>query len=148
MERTTINLRDDMQELARLRDLVDALGRKQGWSAQVLGDVQLALEESATNVIHYAFRTGGAAPALAGEHEFAVRLDCTGEELTVELEDDGPPFDPLALPPPDFESPLEEMRVGGWGIHLVRQVMDETAYRRQDGKNLLILKKRLTGTAR
>ena len=148
MERTTINLRDDLTELARLRDLVDALGRKHGWSAQVLGDVQLALEESATNAINYAFRTDGAAPARAGEREFTVRLNCTADELIVELEDDGQAFDPLTLPPPDFESPLEEMRVGGWGIHLVRQVMDEVAYRRQDGKNLLMLKKRLTGTVR
>jgi serine/threonine-protein kinase RsbW len=148
MERTTINLRDNLTELARLRDLVDSLGRKHGWSAQVLGDVQLALEESATNVINYAFRTDGAAPAAVGEHEFTVLLDCTADELTVELEDDGQPFDPLTLPPPDFESPLEEMRVGGWGIHFVRQLMDDVAYRRQDGKNLLILKKRLTATGR
>lgn len=145
MERITINLRNDLKELARLRDLVDEFGRGHGWPDRLLGDVQLALEESATNVINYAFRSGNAVPALAGEREFTIRLGSTADELTVELEDEGQPFDPLTLPPPDFESPLEEMRIGGWGIHLVRQVMDDVVYRRQDGKNLLILKKRLAG---
>jgi serine/threonine-protein kinase RsbW len=60
--------------------------------------------------------------------------------MKVEVEDDGRPFNPLEAPPPDIGKPLAEREVGGLGIHLVRKMMDELEYRRENDKNLLILK--------
>jgi serine/threonine-protein kinase RsbW len=60
------------------------------------------------------------------------------------VEDDGLAFNPLEMLAPDTKQPLEERPVGGLGIHLVRTLMDEVAYRRQNGRNLLVLKKEIT----
>jgi len=61
----------------------------------------------------------------------------------VEVEDDGRQFNPLELPEPDLEKKLEERPIGGLGIHLVRNLMDELEYRRTHNKNILIMKKKI-----
>jgi serine/threonine-protein kinase RsbW len=63
-------------------------------------------------------------------------------EIRVEVEDDATPFNPLEVPAPDLDRPLDERLVGGLGIHLVRQVMDGLDYQRLDGKNLVVMKKK------
>ena len=65
------------------------------------------------------------------------------EEVRVDVEDDGQPFNPLAAPEADTTKPLEERTIGGLGIHLVRKLMDGLEYQRQEGKNLLLMKKAL-----
>src|SRR5262249_51655872 len=110
LDQLSLELRADRAELARLHAAVDQFAPAHRRPVALHDDVQLALEECALNVIDYAFRTG------AG-HTFAVRLAWTGDEVIAELEDAGTPFNPLALPPPDLNLPLEEMPVGGLGIH-------------------------------
>lgn len=58
------------------------------------------------------------------EHKIIVCLLMQQGKLTVEVENDGRPFNPLDAPEPDIEKPLEERTLGGLGIHLVRNVMD------------------------
>jgi serine/threonine-protein kinase RsbW len=65
------------------------------------------------------------------------------EEIRVELEDDGEPFNPLEVPEADTTKPLDERAVGGLGIHLARKLTDGLEYQRCGGKNLLVLKKHL-----
>jgi serine/threonine-protein kinase RsbW len=57
--------------------------------------------------------------------------------------DDGPEFDPLAVPDADTTLPLEERPIGGLGITLVRRLMDEAEYERREGRNRLRLRRRL-----
>ena len=61
----------------------------------------------------------------------------------MDVEDDGRPFDPLAVPPVDTSLPLEEKLIGGFGVHLMRQFMDELSYARESGKNVLRMRKRI-----
>ena len=62
------------------------------------------------------------------------------------IADDGRPFDPLTeAPEPDLESAIEDRPIGGLGVHLVRTMMDEVRYRREEGKNRLTLVKRREG---
>ena len=56
------------------------------------------------------------------------------------MEDDGRPFNPLNVPEPDTKQLLEVRPIGGLGIHLVRKLIDELEYRRQNDKNILIMK--------
>jgi serine/threonine-protein kinase RsbW len=58
------------------------------------------------------------------------------------VEDDGPHFDPLSLPPPDVTVGLADRRVGGLGVHLVRNLMDTVSYARTAGRNQLCMSKR------
>lgn len=63
--------------------------------------------------------------------------------MTAEVEDDGRPFNPLEAPEPDLAAPVEERKVGGLGIHLIRNMMDHLEYRRLQGTNLLVMKKKV-----
>jgi anti-sigma regulatory factor (Ser/Thr protein kinase) len=63
-----------------------------------------------------------------------------GENIVIRVCDDGVAFDPSAAPQVDVEQPLEERRVGGLGIHLVRQFVEQLEYRRLEGRNDLKLR--------
>ena len=102
-------------------------------------EVNLALDEIVSNVICHGWKDDG-------EHQLHVRISRVEDELRVEVEDDAAPFNPLEVPAPDLDQPLEQRPVGGLGIFLVQQIMDGLEYRRLDGRNLLIMKKKTGGT--
>ena len=57
--------------------------------------------------------------------------------------DSGIPFDPTQRPEADITLPAEDRAIGGLGIHLVRQIMDDIHYERKDNRNILTLAKKL-----
>ena len=136
--RLTLVLRNDLSELERLSQAVSAWCQVNTVSGEAEYQVNLALDEIVSNVIRHGWRDAGA-------HQLQVSLSCAGSALTVEVEDDAPAFNPLEAPAPDINKPLEERPIGGLGIHLVRQIMDGLEYRRQDGKNFLVMRKNLAG---
>jgi anti-anti-sigma factor len=98
--------------------------------------IQVALDEFVYNPIVYGFAEQG-----SGEGE--VRVELEREVIRVTISDNGPPFDPLAFATPDTDLSVEERGIGGLGIHLVRQMMDEVSYQRREGWNVVVLVKRL-----
>jgi serine/threonine-protein kinase RsbW len=134
----TLTLRNDLAELERVADAVDAFGKSHNLPATALFDLHLALDEVLTNVVSYGYDDDG-------EHEIVVRLGMPvrhGSQLIeVEVEDDGRPFNPLDAPPPDVHASVEQRRIGGLGIYLVRRVMDDLEYRRQQDRNVLVMRK-------
>jgi anti-sigma regulatory factor (Ser/Thr protein kinase) len=111
------------------------------WSAADLPPAEtvtfeLALEEIFMNVVMHG-SPAGRVPRV--EVSLALRDDC----LTLVIEDDGPSFDPLSLAAPDVTVSLEERRVGGLGVYLVRQMMDAVSYQRLKGRNQLSMTKRV-----
>ena len=132
---SVLKLQNRYSEMEALADWLEDLGRANGLTEGVVQDLNLALEEVVTNVISYAYGDDA-------EHEILVRATRHGDRLEVEVEDDGKEFDPLAIPPPDLEKPLEEREIGGLGIHLVRKSMDAVKYRRAGNRNVLLLVKR------
>jgi anti-sigma regulatory factor (Ser/Thr protein kinase) len=99
-----------------------------------LFEVNLALDELFTNIISYGFDD-------QSEHIIQVLISADNNLLTVVLEDDGIPFNPVDRLSPELPCDLEECKVGGLGIHLVKNLVDEVAYRRSGDKNVLTLKK-------
>jgi anti-sigma regulatory factor (Ser/Thr protein kinase) len=97
---------------------------------------ELALEEVFMNVVMHASADGR---TLRVE----VSLVLADRGLTMTVEDDGPAFDPLTLPPPDVTAGLDERRVGGYGVFLVRQVMDSVSYERIGSQNQLRMSKQV-----
>ncbi len=116
--------------------MVDGLAAAHELPAAPVADMQVALDEVLANIISYAHAEGTI-------HAIRVRLTVSPEALEAEVEDDGRPFDPLAVPAPDLQAPLRERRVGGLGIHFVRRLMSEVRYARVEGRNHLVLRKRL-----
>lgn len=133
----TITLRNDLAELTRLAAAIESFGERMALGGKLVYTLNLALDELVTNVVSYAY------DEPAGDRVITVALAVDGSRLTATLEDDGRPFDPLAKGPPDIDSPLEERRIGGLGVHFVRTMMDDVQYSRVDGRNRLTLVKTL-----
>ncbi|MDZ7364120.1 MAG: ATP-binding protein [candidate division KSB1 bacterium] len=129
-------IKNDLAELARVSAIVEDLGQKHGVSPEALYAVNLALEEILVNVISYGY-------ADQDEHQIIVRFHLEAGDFVVEIEDDARPFNPLEAPTPDVEAPLAEKPIGGLGIHLTRTMMDGMAYRRERGKNILAMRKKI-----
>ncbi len=120
------------EELDRLTAAVELLAEQDNWPAPLTFKVNLVLEELVLNVINYAYDEIG--------HQVEVQLTCNEEDLVIEITDEGKPFDPLHdAPDPDMESPMEERRIGGLGVYLVRTMTSEMQYRRQDGRNHMMV---------
>jgi serine/threonine-protein kinase RsbW len=133
---TTIVLRNQVAELERVGQLVAAFGAEHGLPSQVVFDLTLALDEILTNVMSYGYTD-------EADHEIVVRLSQQAGTLVAEVEDDGRPFNPLDVPPPDLDAAIEDRPIGGLGLHLVRRVSDGLDYERAAGKNRLVLRKTL-----
>jgi sigma-B regulation protein RsbU (phosphoserine phosphatase) len=132
----SVLLRNDLSELQRLNQIVTEFAERHCLASELVFRLTLVLEEIITNVISYGYDDGL-------EHQISVRLSLKDPNMKVEVEDDGRSFNPLEAPPPDMGKPLTEMQVGGLGIHLVREMMDELEYRRENHKNLLLLKTKI-----
>lgn len=129
-------LRNRIEEVAQLEGFIETLGEELALDVPLCFNLNLALEEAVTNVINYAFPP-------EEEHSFLVSADGEAEgTLTLEIQDDGVAFDPLnEAPEVDITLGVEERPIGGLGIFLVKQIMDEVSYERVDGKNILTMKK-------
>ncbi|WP_342644016.1 ATP-binding protein [Rhodoligotrophos ferricapiens] len=127
-------IRNDVAEIEPLASKVDEFCGMHGISPEVAHAVNLSLEELLTNTIHYGYSD-------KQEHMIEVGLTLQGSKLLVRISDDGEPYDPRQTPEPDLESDLDERQVGGLGVHLVRQLMDKIDYKRQKGRNQVVLTK-------
>ena len=134
-----LRLANDLAGLAGLADRIERFGSEQGLATNVVNALNVALDEAVSNAINHGYDAG-----MRGE--IAVRLRRETDRVEVEVEDDGRPFDPLQVPPPDLTLPLERRPIGGLGIHLIRNLMDEVSYARRDGRNVLKMAKRLAST--
>lgn len=133
-DQLALELMPNITELARLNTAIDAFGQGHHWSPKTLFQVKLALEEAVTNILSYGFD---------GQQTQLIWLKVVqeGRLLSIVLTDNGTPFDPLERPPPDLDSNLEDRMVGGLGVYLIRQMMDNVSYQRQDGCNKLCMMK-------
>ena len=89
-----------------------------------------------TNIISYAYDD-------AAEHQIGIRVALDGDSVCLRVEDDGRAFNPLDVPSPDLGLDFAERPVGGLGVHIVRSLMDTLEYRREDDRNILIMRKTL-----
>lgn len=91
--------------------------------------IELAVEEAFVNIASYAYGNG------EGMAEIGCALD--GSTLRLRLVDGGAPYNPLKKADPDITLSAEDRQIGGLGIFLVKQLMDEVDYHRQENKNIL-----------
>jgi len=118
-------------------EALDAFAEAHGLSRHATWPFQVALDELVSNVARHGRREDGREVTI----EMELRL--RGDELEIELVDDGPPFDPLEAPEPDTSLPVEERPIGGLGILILKRLMDAVAYERRADRNRLTLRKRL-----
>jgi anti-sigma regulatory factor (Ser/Thr protein kinase) len=126
--------RNRRDEIRRLGEVAERFAAEHQLSDDDVMAINLVLDEVLSNIIEYGY--DGEA-----EHEIRVTMAVDGDLLSIEIEDDGRPFDPLQAPAPDLDRPLEERPVGGLGIHLVRTLMEAVEHQRRDGRNILTMRK-------
>jgi anti-sigma regulatory factor (Ser/Thr protein kinase) len=135
-----ITLENRAPELQRLASELERFAKNHRIPDPDVHALSLALDEVVTNTIAYGYDDQRA-------HEIRLRLTLSNGRLSAEVEDDGRPFNPLTAPQPDLSSAVEDRPVGGLGIHLVRSLMEQVDYRRESGKNHLVMSKRLSAVA-
>lgn len=94
--------------------------------------ILIAAEEVFVNIAHYAY------PMNAGRATIRISVE---ERVVIQFEDSGLPFNPLMHEEPDIAAASDQREIGGLGIFMVKQIMDEVQYRREGDKNLLTMKK-------
>lgn len=128
----SITLTNDVQEVPRLNVFVDEVCEDMGCDMETTMRMNLAIEEAVVNVIDYAYPSG-----TVGSIDIKVTIYDNHMEFVIS--DSGTPFDPTKKEDVDISLPVEERRIGGLGIHLVKQLMDKINYERKDGRNILTL---------
>ncbi|MDO9033631.1 MAG: ATP-binding protein [Methanoregula sp.] len=124
----------DILEIPKVSVALDRALRVHGFSEEEILDSQLAVEEAITNVIVHGYEQ------VKGKIVITCRV--THALAEVQIEDSAPPFNPLSIPDPDISGDLEDRKIGGLGIFLIRQVMDDIVYRYENGKNILVMVKK------
>jgi anti-sigma regulatory factor (Ser/Thr protein kinase) len=126
----------DINEIPRVSVALETLMREHAFPEEDILDTQLAVEEAVTNVIMHGYGDAGG--------EITVLFRASRGIVEIQIEDRARPFNPLTLPEPDLTGDVDDRRIGGLGIFLIRRVMDEILYRYEDGKNVLVLIKKKT----
>ena len=119
--------------MRQVQGFVAAFVSEQGIAADDAARILILLEELLTNLVKYGYSDR----AEPGVVEIALTLD--GSRLEIEFIDDGRAFDPLAVPLPNVDEPLEQRPIGGLGLHLLRSLTDVVRYERRDNKNVIRL---------
>ena len=99
--------------------------------------LSMAVEEVFVNIANYAY-SPDTGPAC-------VRVEVAEEPLraTITFIDRGTPYDPLAKEDPDVTLTAEDREVGGLGVFMTKQLMDDVRYEYRDGCNILTISKEL-----
>ena len=132
----TLELDAEIESLATADKAVGDFAESMSWPDEATFKVKLVLEEILMNVISY----GGDS---SHKPRITLHLSQQNDLLSMEISDNGIAFDPLTAPPPDLESDLDDRPIGGLGVHLVRELMDNVSYRYKDGRNHLLVTKTL-----
>ena len=131
-ETLALKVHTNRGEIGHITAEIENLAEREGWTPDLIFKVNLALEELVINIMDYGFD--------GGDHDIDITLVSDDQQLTIEIADSGKPFDPLTdAPVPDVDAPMEERPVGGLGVYLVRNMMDDMQYRRERGRNYLTL---------
>ncbi len=103
--------------------------------SDIMSDILIVVEEIIINVINYAY------PDKKGDLE--VCIEKKDDLLIIVFKDGGIPFNPLEKPDPDITKPIEDRDIGGFGILLVKKLMDEVNYMYKEDRNVLTVIKKL-----
>ena len=135
MEKSII-LANDISEPSKLHAFIEGVGEDFLLTPDVVFNLDLVIEEAVVNIINYAYPKE--------EHQY-IYLSAHVHEgsIVFVLTDTGKEFDPTLAPEADITLSADEREIGGLGIFLIRQIMNEVRYQRIEGKNVLTLEKQL-----
>lgn len=127
-----ITLPASMAHLETLIQFVNGCGEAAHFPVQRIREMELALEEALVNIVRYAY------PETGGDVTVSCRVE-DSRRVVLNISDGGIPFNVLEAPFPDLTADVDERKVGGLGVYLIKRMADEARYRRDGNRNLLEL---------
>jgi anti-sigma regulatory factor (Ser/Thr protein kinase) len=127
-----IRLQAKIENLERLMQFVLACAKRQGFTQKRIQAIELATEEALVNIFTYAY------PEHTGEVEVRCKMD-DDTRFILEILDTGIPFNIHSISEPDLTENISNRKIGGLGIFLMRKMVDEVQYRRDEENNILTL---------
>lgn len=127
----------DPDHLEEIADFIENSLNELDVQDKYRGHICVAIDEAVTNVALYAY------PNAKGN--IRITIERIEDRVSVEIVDSGIAFNPLHQPVPDVTLSIEKRLIGGLGVHLMRNMMDEMHYRRVDNTNCLSLVKYIGG---
>ena len=134
-ETKELRLNASLDAVPEVLGFVDALLDEKECLPDVKVQLDIAVEELFVNICHYAYAPN------TGEALIRVSFEEDPAAVSITFIDSGVAFDPVAKPDPDLSLSIEERPVGGLGIYMVKQSMDNMYYERKDGQNILTIRK-------
>jgi len=128
-----LTLRAKTENLNQVLEFVDNLLEEKNCPMNLVFELDIAVEELFVNIAHYAY-----APE---EGDATIRISFVNDDVIITFIDSGMPYNPWAKEDPDITLSLEERQIGGLGIYMVKNSMDEIGYEYADGKNVVTIKK-------
>jgi len=123
-------LRNQRSEIARMFTLLEGFCQSHGISEEDMFNVRLVLDEAVINVIVHGYED-------TRDHAINVALALDGTLLAIHVDDDGVAYNPLDAPPPRFDLPIEQRRIGGLGVHIMKTLAKSVEYSRTNERNNL-----------
>ena len=135
-EALKLELSNQLPEVERLNVTFSEFAEKSNVPKRTVNQFKLVFDELLTNIVSHAYSDDG-------EHTIFTDIRVFGHKIVATIADDGKFFNPLKYGRPLVEASIDEREVGGLGIHLVRNVMDEVRYRRAGETNVVSVVKYL-----
>lgn len=133
----TLTLKNEISQLSLLPGFVEQVASELHLDKSLLMNLNLVVEEAIANIVMYAYEG-------KEDENIILTLEKRKDLLQITITDTGIPFDPTGKEAPDVSLVAEERPIGGLGIFLIKQMMDNVSYRRENGKNILTLQKHLS----
>lgn len=121
-----------IEDLDNMINFILDAASKNGFTDKKLDKIRLASEEALVNIINYAY------PQKDGDIDVSCAIN-EKNALVIEIKDSGIAFNPLSLPEPDLTISIDKRKIGGLGVYMICQIMDEVYYKRENDKNILTM---------
>ena len=137
--KTSFKLKSVPSELDTMCRKLEKFCASLGLTKKCIFQLNLALDEIFTNIITHGFTDDV-------DHWIEIAISHEDGILEIRIEDTGVPFDPDMIKSPDPIHRIEDCKIGGLGIHLIKKMMDEVNYKRCGDKNIVTLRKNIEKT--
>ncbi len=132
-DKNTLTVDATLENVAKAVDFVGEIAQLLPFTLREKNQIEIAIDEIVSNVARYSY----------GEDtgKVSVKVDTDSEGITITISDEGVPYNPLEKEDPDITLSADERGIGGYGIFIVKNTMDNIEYENRNGKNILTLRK-------